>query len=213
MLSAAMNLVARKLSMPEVTLLLENDKPVRPAAITSQSPHDALLLIDAPDKDGCDQTWWSRATDSDFLPASIPANCVSNVTNQRAASVLPNSARSEPDIIACGIISIEQAQELFDTYHNHLDHYVYRILGDIDSLSAVRKMSPVLTAAICTVASLHHTLQDMPYDRCFQEFVRLGATRMFSGRNNLGDIMAFVIGAFWLPEISWVLIGAGERVA
>jgi hypothetical protein len=204
-------LIAKKLSMPEVMVLLEEGKPASSTATRSQSPRPSMSQMASVDGGGSDQASWSRTTDAEFTPASIPADCVPNVTNQNAASIFPINARLEPDIITSGIISLENAKELFDMYYNRLDHYVYRILRGIDDLSAAREKSPLLTAAICTVASLHHTSQDMPYDRCFQEFIRLGAARMFSGRNNLEDIMAFVIGAFWLPEISWVLIGAGEH--
>lgn len=196
--------------MPELIALLDEDRLVSSTTTRSQSPRPLMSQMAAVNEDESHQASWSRPTDAEFTPASIPADCVPNVTNQSAASIFPISARLEPDIVACGIISLEEAKELFDIYYNRLDHYVYRILGDIEDLSAIRERSPLLMAAICTVASLHHTSQDIAYDRCFQEFVRLGAARMFSGRNNLEDIMAFVIGAFWLPEVSWVLIGAGE---
>lgn len=210
-LSAAMDLVAEKLSLQEAVCSAEGSNTDSTPNLMQREPNSNASTPDLPVDEVAPPQSWSNANDSDFTPASIPATCVPNVTNQSAASVLPGSRRPEPDLIARGIISAEQAEELFNTYHKRLDHYVYRVIGNVDSVSTMRKNSPLLTAAICTVASLHHPSPEIPYDRCFQEFIRLSATRMFSGRNNLYDIQALVIGAFWLPEISWILIGAGEH--
>jgi hypothetical protein len=208
-----MNLAAQKLSLPENIWSAEgcsnqlNPNSTRRESNSDAPAHSPSLPLD----ETAQSPLWSNANDSDVTPASIPATCVPNVTSQSVSSVLPCSHQGEQDLISSGIVSSEQAEELFNTYHNRLDHYLYRIIGNIDSVATMRKHSPLLTAAICTVASLHHPSLTMPYDRCFQEFIRLSATQVFSRRSNLYDIQAFVIGAFWLKEISWTLIGAGKH--
>jgi hypothetical protein len=212
-LTAAMNLAAQKLSLPAGIWSAEGCSDqlsltsARRESKSDAPTHSPTLPLD----ETAQSQLWSNANDSDVTPASIPATCVPNVTSQSVSSVLPGSHRGEPDLISSGIVSPEQAEELFNTYHKRLDHYLYRIIGNINSVATMRQHSPLLTAAICTVASLHHPSPTMPYDRCFQEFIRLSATQVFSGRSNLYDIQAFVIGAFWLKEISWILTGAGEH--
>lgn len=202
-----MNIVAEKLSLPEAFIELDNEITIRNNMGDKAQTDESMQLEQASEA----QTWSS--TESDFTPASIPATCVPNVTDQGGAGLSNVHAKLEPDLISSGIITRQQAEDLFDTYRNRLDHYVYRIIGHLDSLDAVRKESPLLTAAICAVAALHHVSSNMPYDKCFEEFVRLSAIRMFSGRSSINDVQAFVIGAFWLKELSWILSGAGMKIS
>jgi hypothetical protein len=121
----------------------------------------------------------------------------------------------EPDIVEKGIVSLDQADLLFVTYHSKLDHYLYRIIPDVHSFDMARRRSPLLAAAICTVASLHHpapVLQSL-YGRCLRELIRLSARCMFSCHNTIHDIQALLIGAFWLQDLSWKFCGTAVRMA
>lgn len=150
---------------------------------------------------------WEVIMDPRGGPASIPASCLSE--NVRAA--LPNSLPTsrKPDLISTGIITLREALALFDTYHLRLDHFLYRILGDHISLNSVRIASPLLTAAICTVGALHSPSLGHLFDTCFAEYKDLVTSQVFSKNANADDIRGLCIGAFWLHELSWALIGNG----
>ncbi|KGO37407.1 hypothetical protein PEXP_003920 [Penicillium expansum] len=151
---------------------------------------------------------WEVIMDPRGGPASIPASCVSE--NGKAG--LPNnlSTARRPDLISTGLISLRQAVALFETYHLRLDHFLYRILGDHISLDSVRITSPLLTTAICTVAALHsHSLGHL-FEICYGEYKNLVAAQTFSRHVNEDDIRGLCIGAFWLHELSWALIGNGR---
>lgn len=139
-------------------------------------------------------------------PAAIPGSVVSPIIIH---TVETNPA--EQDIILRGIISVEQAQAYLDIYQNRLDHFLYGILGERRTLNQVRKASPLLLAAICTVGALHLASQD--FEKCYQEFVTIAASQTFSRRNTIDDVRGLLTGAFWLSGISWTCIGAAVRIA
>lgn len=108
-------------------------------------------------------------------------------------------------------MTAEQAQELFDLYANRLDHFLYDILGEHKSFAKVRNDSPLLFAATCTVGALHSNRLGHLYERCFQKFLSLCASQTIAKDTNLADIKALCIGAFWLSEVSWNLVGIGKN--
>ncbi|CAG8925449.1 unnamed protein product [Penicillium salamii] len=154
---------------------------------------------------------WQVIEDPPGGPASIPASCVSE--NGRAAhSSNPLDSR-RPDLISTGLISLRQALTLFETYHLRLDHFLYRILGDHISLDSVRIASPLLTAAVCTVGALHCPSLGHLFGTCFSEYKGLVVSQTFSRHVGDDDIRGLCIGAFWLHELSWALIGNAVRIA
>ncbi|KAJ5580522.1 hypothetical protein N7450_006823 [Penicillium hetheringtonii] len=154
---------------------------------------------------------WEVTLDPRGGPASIPASCLSgNFQSNQSASVLRSR---RPDLISNGLINMRQALALFDTYHLRLDHFLYRILGDHISLDSVRGSSNLLTAAVCTVGALHSPSQGHLFETCYSEFKSLVASQIFSRQANEDDIRGLCIGAFWLHELSWALIGNAVRVA
>ena len=150
---------------------------------------------------------WEVIMDPRGGPASIPASCVSD----SARGSLPNglSTLRRPDLISTGLITLRQALALFEEYHLRLDHFLYRILGDHISLDSVRMASPLLTAAVCTVGALHSQSLGHLFEVCYNEFKNLVATQMFSRTPNEDDVRGLCVGAFWLHELSWALIGNG----
>ncbi|KAK5111650.1 hypothetical protein LTR62_004755 [Meristemomyces frigidus] len=139
-------------------------------------------------------------------PGAIPGSVVSPVIVHTA-----EANRTDQDIITRGIVTLDQAQSYLDIYQNRLDHFVYRIMGDRRTLSQVRKASPLLLAAVCTVGALH--LASEEFEGCYQEFVTIAATQTFSRHNTIDDVRGLLIGAFWLSGISWTCIGAAVRIA
>ncbi|KAJ5128899.1 hypothetical protein N7448_002609 [Penicillium atrosanguineum] len=154
---------------------------------------------------------WEVVMDPRGGPGSIPASCVSESVRAGLPSSLPTSRH--PDLISTGLITLRQASALFDTYHLRLDHFLYRILGDHISLNSVRVASPLLTTAVCAVGALHSPSLGYLFETCYAEYKALVATQMFSRTANEDDIRGLCIGAFWLHELSWALIGNAVRVA
>lgn len=151
---------------------------------------------------------WGVVMDPRSGPGSIPASCLSGNIRPAMSSGLATARR--PDLISTGLITMRQGLALFDTYHLRLDHFLYRILGDHISLDSVRSASPLLTAAVCTVGALHSPSQGQLFETCYSEFKSLVSSQLFSRHANEDDIRGLCIGAFWLHELSWALIGNGE---
>jgi hypothetical protein len=150
---------------------------------------------------------WEVIMDPRGGPASIPASCVSESGRAGLQKDLPKSR--PPDLISTGLISLRQALTLFETYHLRLDHFLYRILGDHISLESVRVASPLLTAAVCTVGALHSQSLGHLFETCYAEYKNLVMAQTFSRHVSEDDIRGLCVGAFWLHELSWSLIGNG----
>lgn len=149
---------------------------------------------------------WEVRMDPETGPATIPASVVGEVPSPEIAP----SGSTSYDLISKGVVTLEQAQALFDVYAFRLDHYLYRILGESPTLEGIRSSSSLLLAAVCTVGCLHSPQHAALFDRCYSKFIDLAAARTFTKDNNLDDIRALCIGAFWLHDLSWTLIGQGK---
>ncbi|KAE8553239.1 hypothetical protein EYB25_004621 [Talaromyces marneffei] len=80
-------------------------------------------------------------------------------------------------------------------------------------LDAIRKRSPLLTAAVCTVGALHAPSLGHLYDICYREYKSLATAITLSTTSNVDDVRGLCIGAFWLHELPWALIGTAVRIA
>lgn len=149
---------------------------------------------------------WEVVMDPRGGPASIPAAVVSESMRRQLPDGIPSR---QSDLISTGLITLRQALALFEAYHLRLDHFLYRILGDHISLDSVRIVSPLLTAAVCTVGALHSSSLGHLFEVCYAEYKALVAAQVFSRSANEDDVRGLCIGAFWLHELSWALIGNG----
>lgn len=204
--------IASKINLSDLDLQVRlegPDSPSPPVGETANADNIASPEPQSREEEQVKQTW-EVIMDPRGGPASIPASCVSE--NIRAA--LPNSLPMprRPDLISTGIVTMHQARALFDTYHLRLDHFLYRILGDHISLGSVRTASPLLTAAVCAVGALHSPSLGHMFDVCYAEYKDLVTSQVFSKNANADDIRGLCIGAFWLHELSWALIGSGKSV-
>ncbi|KAJ4159903.1 uncharacterized protein LMH87_007840 [Akanthomyces muscarius] len=149
---------------------------------------------------------WNIVMDLDSGPGSLPGFYISQGESQ------PRRANCS-DIISRGIITLEAAQSYFDAYQTRLDHFPYRILGDMEmrTLEYARSSSPLLVAAVSTVGALHLASPD--YQSCCAAFLSQCASQTFSKDVNIDDIRALCIGAFWLGEVAWTLVGTAVRMA
>ena len=95
----------------------------------------------------------------------------------------------------------------FAFYKSQLDPYLQHVLAENDTLDIVRSRSPILTAAICTVAAF---CTDSPgYDaslKCLKDEV---ARKVFAVKYEFDDVRALCVGALWLRDISSALNGLG----
>lgn len=149
---------------------------------------------------------WTRSRTSQ-------ASCVTEVASisQRDSSGPAGENRATADLVTRGIISNDTAQALFSVY-SRLDQYLYGILGDHDNLASVRGSSALLTSAICAVGALHSAsigALGSAFEKCYQDFIDLSAACALSKRNTMDEVRGLVIGAFWLSDLSWTLVGAG----
>ncbi|KAH8898054.1 hypothetical protein GQ53DRAFT_880958 [Thozetella sp. PMI_491] len=162
-----------------------------------------------PTSEGHSRGWQVRVNIEDG-PPTIPASCLDAANEQPSPIDRPSKL---DDLVSDGAISLGQAEALFSVYSERLDHYLYRILSRSCSLASVRSGSPLLLAAICTVASLHSRDLRFVFDRCYDRFVRLASRMSMANGANLDDIRALCIGAFWLHDLSWNLVSIAVRAA
>ena len=201
MLEDSVNLLNNK---SEFTRIAPSSASSRNAPLQLLPQPDTTMTIEQPQQS---EQGWEVVMDLNRGPGVVPASCVSEVSNASPATTRHNQA-DEFDLIDHGIITLDDAESFFHLYARRLDHFLYRILAEHTSLASVRKSSPLLTAAICAVGALH-TPSNLYY-ACYQHFVSLASSKMFSKRNSHDDVRAFCIGAFWLSDISWTLVGAGK---
>lgn len=148
---------------------------------------------------------WSIVMDLDSGPGSLPGFYISQGQS-------PPQRANCSDIISRKIITPEAAERYFDAYQTRLDHFPYRILGDLTrTLDDTRAASPLLVAAVCTVGSLHLASPD--FDACYAAFLSQSASQTFSKDFNVDDVRALCIGAFWLGEVAWTLVSSAVRMA
>ena len=202
-LEAAMGKVADATSLHQIHDLL-NHAATPPPVFAGMSAGDEDSA--SPQQNGQDERNWEIDIDAEGGPAAIPASHLAQRVQSNVGS--PIRERSDKyDIITRSVVTFERAHELFDVYHDRLDHFVYRILGDHRSLESVRSSSPLLLSAICAVSALQTASSD--FDKCYQAFLKACSTRAFSKECTIEDVQAYCIGAFWLSDMSWNLVGAG----
>ncbi|KAH7273214.1 hypothetical protein B0J15DRAFT_509199 [Fusarium solani] len=122
-------------------------------------------------------------------------------------------ARTIDDFIARGSIALVDAESLFTLYRDRLDRYIYSIGCCYQSLEELRRKSPILSAAILTVAALHDPKADGIYGVCCSEFRRLMEKSMFERLINRDYLRAMCVASYWLSDISWMLSGYAIRRA
>jgi hypothetical protein len=100
-------------------------------------------------------------------------------------------------------VSETEAEELFTTFSQTLNHYLWGGIALVHAdLTAVRRSSSLLTAAILVVAALHIPGKEAIFDTCYAEYLGLIRDTMFDRGHTLDGIRALCIGAFWLTEVS-----------
>lgn len=126
----------------------------------------------------------------------------------------PNSNSVEEDFIAQGIVPLHEAEDLFKRYMQDIRLYLWAgVLFPYDTLDGVRRSSKLLTAAVLTIAALHTPGRDEALQKCYNIFVSLTYGACLSRPQNLDDIRALALAAFYLSNLSWKLSGLAVRSA
>ncbi|OKL62322.1 hypothetical protein UA08_02517 [Talaromyces atroroseus] len=148
--------------------------------------------------------------------AHVPIESLYELTRLRSlrGETVEERPADHDDFISRGLVSVDEAEKLFQFYHTQLDPYIYGLASKYKSLESLRRSSPLLTACICTVAASHQPGNSgVVYEICNQEFRRLVSMSMFERRISLDYLRALVIGSYWLSDVSWTLAGLAVRRA
>lgn len=148
---------------------------------------------------------------------SLPINSLYEITRlptlgTGSASLSTQQNYLTHDFIARGLVSEAAAEHLF-TRFTRLDYFCYGLMCPYDTLGSLRANSPVLTAAVCAVAALHDPEGSSIFRICHAEYQRLVTASMFVVSQPPDAIRALIIGAYWLADISYTLLGHAIRLA
>lgn len=183
--------------------------PVLPAEGTAVYDDSDAPALDGTAQD--EQQSWEVVVENRSFGDAVPASYVSEVPNEQSPETSRSGKQRPLDVVARGIMCLHDARVIFERYLNRLDHFIYCVLGDLRNLEEVRNASPLLTDAICTVGTLHSN--STMYSACRTAFMSQVSKQMFSKRHTVDDVRGLLIGAFWLSDLSWALMGLAVRIA
>ena len=109
-------------------------------------------------------------------------------------------------------MTVETAQALVSYYLSRLDLFLYALSSQYEDLDAVRRASPTLLAAMCTVAAYNDTDHSALFEVCNREYRHLVSSALFEKRDT-AHIRALCSGSFWLPDASRILSSDAIRRA
>ncbi|KAF2819978.1 hypothetical protein CC86DRAFT_334232 [Ophiobolus disseminans] len=187
-----------------------------PANVISEHGHSALVVPPPMDMTR------DPSAEPDSLEeaglATVPMRSLYDLTRIRNLSnsnrLKPKSASYEEDFIAQGLVPLAKAEELFKRYITDIRLYLWAgVLFPYDSLEAVRRSSSLLTATVLTIAALHTPGSNETLQECYNIFVSLTYNACLSRPQNLDDIRAQALAAFYLSNLSWKLSGLAVRNA
>ncbi|KIY01032.1 uncharacterized protein Z520_03698 [Fonsecaea multimorphosa CBS 102226] len=120
----------------------------------------------------------------------------------------------ENDLVSMGVISVEEAEEMFSLFKKTLSRYLFdATVNESRTLLSVRESSTLFFTAIITVTSLHIPGKEKIHASAHKHLRDLIAASFFDRFHTLEDIRALCIAAFWLPDLSWKLSGHCVRMA
>ena len=147
----------------------------------------------------------------DTYLASAQQETASNITSPQA--MLQRRKTSERrDLISKGLLGAEDASRLVHNYLYRLDRFLYGLASHYKDVDDIRKASPTLLAAICTVSAFQSLDYRPLFDVCNREFRHLVSSSLFEN-HGVEHIRALCIGSFWLPDASRILFSDAVRRA
>jgi hypothetical protein len=207
LLQDALSAVADKLQMPELHNAIREGSELDQMLSSSNRQNSIAESVEHSPQEANDRSW---EVDPRCEPSSMPATCIAEV---RETDADPNSLLKKPTLVSKGIVKVHQARVLFTLYHDRLDHLLYQILGDDMCLDTALESSPLLVAAVCTVAALHSTQFGHLFEPCLAELKHLVSSESLSRKHNMDDIRGLCVGGFWLSSLSWALSGSGKTIS
>jgi hypothetical protein len=127
--------------------------------------------------------------------------------------VNPESAM---DLRNNGTLTFAQASELFLFFHEKISPYLFGFPISQIALPNVWARSPILVAAICTVAAIHHPTLNSLFEVLKTELDYLSKEvlfkQMYSESETIDTIVALCVAGFWLPD-SFMLTAVALRLA
>ncbi|KAL5000274.1 transcriptional activator of proteases prtT [Aspergillus recurvatus] len=225
-LQAAVSHLLRQNGLPELSTYAVGDSPNGPSPaapsyhagnrpLINGSPSDVkpdgpgLIVTREPSQE-------PDLQDRELVPA--PMRSLYEVTKLRDLRhnhiEQPKSTLLEEDFLSRGLISLQEAEELFAYFSRTMNQLLWGgiILVHRD-LTSVRRASTLLAAAVLTVAALHIPNRTETLNRCYSEYVSLVSSMSLTRAHTLDDVRALCVGAFWLSELSWKLSGHAVRIA
>lgn len=100
------------------------------------------------------------------------------------------------DIISKGIVSEEEAVELFETFLARCNDTVAILDGVTESFEMVRQ-EPVLLAAVCTVGARAFTNKSALYQKCLAEVISLSSSLTFGPQPSLLALRGIILTSAW----------------
>ncbi|KAH7376373.1 hypothetical protein B0T11DRAFT_314702 [Plectosphaerella cucumerina] len=156
----------------------------------------------------------AREDDSDLVP--LPMNNLYNLADPTKSSLIriDSSSVNGPDLISQGLLSLADAEALFDYYRDHINPLLWDgMLCSHATLRDARRSSPLLVAVVLTVAALHIPDRERQLHATYGAFVALMRGSCLLRCQNLDIIRALCIGAFYLTSLSWALSSRAVRLA
>ncbi|KAI8624627.1 hypothetical protein F5Y19DRAFT_305919 [Xylariaceae sp. FL1651] len=215
MLHSSIQAISKNLNLPPPGSLSSKQLPHTPTS-EEQNQFDERGIGPS-----CDNSPKFSPADENDLP-KVPIQSVYHLTKLsalRSPDAAVSDTRSKEarhymdDFISRGALSLGDAERLFRLYMDQLDHYMYGIGGQYETLDELRRNSRILTVSSLTVAALHDQDSDALYGICSKEFRRLMAGSIFSRRIDRDYIRAMCIASYWLSDINWILSGYAIRRA
>ncbi|CAH0020274.1 unnamed protein product [Clonostachys rhizophaga] len=210
-LQTAVNILLRMSRLPPLASYQSSSNPEDDMTQTSDEvageadetlPLAPILTPVAPEEDSL----YTLPINSLYEATRLPA--LRNPTNPET-----QTGTAVSDFISRGALTEAAAQQLLFLFKNRLNYFCYGILCPHDTLHSLRSSSRLLTAAICAVASLHDPDASATFKVCHAEFLRLVSSNMFSVSYSCDDLRALIVGAYWLGNVSYTLLGHAIRIA
>ncbi|KAF1834146.1 fungal-specific transcription factor-like protein [Decorospora gaudefroyi] len=189
---------------------------ISPTNIMSESGHTTMVV--PPSMDMTRDTSVERESGEESGLVTAPMKSLYDLTRIRnlSSSVRwkPNSNSVDEDFIGQCIVPLPEAEDLFKRYMQDIRLYLWAgVLFPYNSLDAVRRHSTLLTAAVLTISALHTPGRDEALQKCYNIFVSLVYSACLARPQNLDDIRALALAAFYLSNLSWKLAGLAVRNA
>ncbi|PYH37295.1 C6 transcription factor [Aspergillus neoniger CBS 115656] len=127
-----------------------------------------------------------------------------------------STAPTESDLISEGVVSLEEAEDLFNMFTTCVNPLLWDgLLMQHETLDSARRSSAMLTAAILSVAALLSPDRADIYEKCHEVFVSLSLMRrlMNPHHNSLDDVRALCIGACYFKYLGEQLSGEAIRIS